>query len=213
MALKGLVTKPPQPPPDLIDEGADAAVVAAPSSEDAELVARIRSGDRLAMREMYARYRRRVFAITARIAGVQDAEELSQEVFLKAFRALDGFRGDAQLGTWIYRLAVNAALSHVTRSKGKRSVSDDALADLPAPATIEGDPRARARLEAALERLPPGYRAVIVLHDVEGIEHEEIARTLGCSTGTSKSQLHKARAKMRELLGPLVAAERRGLEK
>ncbi len=179
-------------------------------AEEAALVEACRRGDRAAMRAVYDRYHRRVFALTMRIAGAQEAEELTQEVFLKAFRAMDKFRGDAQLGTWLYRMAVNAALSHIGRSKEKRRAPEEALMALPAPEAVDGDPKLRDRLQAALAELPAGYRAVIVLHDVEGLQHEEIAEILGCRVGTSKSQLHKARAKMRELLGPALAAERPG---
>jgi RNA polymerase sigma-70 factor (ECF subfamily) len=182
---------------------------AQPAADEAVLIAACKSGDRGAMRTVYERYHRRVFALTMRIAGAQEAEELTQEVFLKAFRALDKFRGDAQLGTWLYRLAVNAALSHVGRSKDKKRAPEEALDHVAAaPAIVDGDPNLRDKLAGALAELPAGYRAVLVLHDVEGLQHEEIAEILGCRVGTSKSQLHKARAKMRELLGPALAAER-----
>ena len=174
-----------------------------PASDELALVEACRRGERAAMHAFYERYRRRVFALIARICGAQDAEELSQEVFLRAFRGLEKFRGDAQLSTWMYRLAVNAALSHATRAqaRARRSVSDEVLEEVAAPMETAGDPRLRERLVAAMEALPPGYRAVLVLHDVEGLQHEEIAQILGCRVGTSKSQLHKARAKMREALG------------
>jgi RNA polymerase sigma-70 factor (ECF subfamily) len=199
-----------------ISDGASAALRArAPARplppDQAALVAACRAGDRAAMREVYERYRRRIHSLVARIAGDQEAEELTQEVFLKAFRGVDKFRGEAQLGTWLYRLAVNAALSHVGRSRDRRQASVERLETVAAPTAPElndGDPRLRGRLEAALARLPAGYRAVMVLHDIEGLQHEEIAEVLGCSVGTSKSQLHKARARMRELLGPALAAER-----
>jgi RNA polymerase sigma-70 factor (ECF subfamily) len=178
------------------------------AEDERELIARCRAGDRPAMRAFYERYQRRVFSLTTRIAGAQDAEELTQEVFLKAFRALDKFRGDSQLGTWLYRMAVNAALSHVSRNKSRYHLGDDTLADVPAPPPSDGDPNMRRRLQGALGELPPGYRAVLVLHDIEGLEHEDIAEVLGCSVGTSKSQLHKARARMRDLLGPQLSAER-----
>jgi RNA polymerase sigma-70 factor (ECF subfamily) len=170
--------------------------------DELALVAACKRGERPAMHAFYERYRRRVFALIARITGAQDAEELSQEVFLRAFRGLDKFRGDAQLSTWMYRLAVNAALSHATRTqaRARRSISDDVLDDMPAPAGEVSDPRLRERLQIAMDALPAGYRAVLVLHDVEGLQHEEIAQILGCRVGTSKSQLHKARAKMRDLL-------------
>jgi len=183
-------------------------------AEEELLVARCRAGDRAAMRVVYEKFKRRVFTLVWRIAGEQEAEELTQEVFLKAFRGVDRFRGEAQLGTWLYRLAVNAALSHVSRSKARTKAPESLLEVMPAPtapAIVDGDPRVRRRIEAALAELPPGYRAVLVLHDIDGLQHEEIAEVLGCRVGTSKSQLHKARARMRELLGPALCAERRAL--
>ena len=175
------------------------------------LIAGCRAGDPKAMRAVYERYRRRIYSLVLRIAGEQDAEELTQEVFLKAFRSLDKFRGEAQLGTWLYRLAVNSALTQVSRSRDRKKAPEGLLEGMAAPtvpALHDGDPKVRGRLEAALAALPAGYRAVLVLHDIEGLQHEEIAEVLGCRVGTSKSQLHKARAKMRDLLGPALAAER-----
>lgn len=180
------------------------ASASAPGREDEEtLVEACRRGERTALHQFYERYRRRVYSLIARIVGAQDAEELTQDVFVRAFRGLANFRGDAQLSTWMYRLAVNAALSYATRTQArqKRQLGEEALLALPAEEAPSSDPRLRARLEEALARLPAGYRAVLVLHDVEGLQHEEIAQILGCRVGTSKSQLHKARAKMRELLG------------
>jgi RNA polymerase sigma-70 factor (ECF subfamily) len=173
--------------------------------DETRLVEACRRGERPALHALYERYRRRVFALIARIVGAQDAEELTQDVFLRAFRGLAKFRGDSQLSTWMYRLAVNAALSHATRSqaRARRNVSDDELAKMPATDGVDRDscdPRLRERLADALAALPAGYRAVLVLHDVEGLQHDEIADILGCRVGTSKSQLHKARAKMRDLL-------------
>src|SRR3989442_1148604 len=114
---------------------------------EAVRVARCREGDRAAVRVVYERYRRRVYAMVMRIAGEQEAEELTQEVFLKAFRGVDKFRGEAQLGTWLYRMAVNAALSHVGRSKEKRRAPEEALMSVPAPEKmVDGDPRLREKL-------------------------------------------------------------------
>jgi RNA polymerase sigma-70 factor (ECF subfamily) len=178
--------------------------------DEAQLVEACRRGERPAMHELYERYRRRVFALIARIVGAQDAEELTQDVFLRAFRGLEKFRGDAQLSTWMYRLAVNAALSHATRaqSRARRNASEEELLQVPAPdgesSPGASDPRLRERLTAALAELPAGYRAVLVLHDVEGLQHDEIAEILGCRVGTSKSQLHKARAQMRQKLREVV---------
>jgi len=181
----------------------DARRAAPDSLDERALVEACRRGERPAMHTLYERYRRRVFALIARIVGAQDAEELTQDVFLRAFRGLEKFRGDAQLSTWMYRLAVNAALSHATRSvaRTRRTAPEEELMSLPAAAAPVTDPRLRERLQGALERLPAGYRAVLVLHDVEGLQHDEIAQILGCRVGTSKSQLHKARAQMRKWLG------------
>jgi RNA polymerase sigma-70 factor (ECF subfamily) len=185
--------------------------------DDVALVEACRRGERRAMEALYHRYKRRVFGLVTRITGHADAEEVAQEVFVRIFRGLAKFRGDSQLGTWVYRLAVNAALSHATRrprivdAGGGTTGSGedrDPLADLAAPEQPDRDPRLAHKLESALAALPAGYRAVIVLHDVEGLSHEEIAEILGCRIGTSKSQLHKARGRMRELLGPALAAER-----
>jgi RNA polymerase sigma-70 factor (ECF subfamily) len=134
--------------------------------------------------------------------GASDAEEVAQEVFVRVYRGLAAFRGDSALSTWVYRLTVNAALSHLARRGRRNEVGDDGLAELPAAPATERDSALAARIEAALAQLPPGYRAILVLHDVEGLSHEECAAILECRIGTCKSQLHKARARMRELLGP-----------
>jgi RNA polymerase sigma-70 factor, ECF subfamily len=180
---------------------------AAVELDDLELVAACRRGEQRALEALYHRYKRRVFGLVTRIVGPSDSEEVAQDVFVRIFRGLGNFRGDSQLSTWIYRLAVNAALSHVSR-RPRPTAGEEALADLPAPQVAASDPPLSSRLEAALALLPAGYRAVLVLHDVHGMNHEECAEILGCQVGTSKSQLHKARARMRELLGPALAAER-----
>jgi RNA polymerase sigma-70 factor (ECF subfamily) len=181
-------------------------------AEDAALIEAVRRGDSGSREAIYHRYKRRVFALAVRIVGAMDAEEVAQEAFIRIFRGLPKFRGDAALGTWIYRLAVNAALSHRTR-RGSTPCNDltegtlveSALAVQPAG----GDLVLRKQLDRALRLLPVGYRTVIVLHDVEGLEHEEVAAILGCHVGTSKSQLHKARARLRETLASqgITAAE------
>ena len=175
---------------------------------DAELIAACRRGEEVAMETLYHQYKRRVFGLVTRIAGANDAEEVAQDVFVRIFRGLGKFRGDSALGTWIYRLSVNAALSHVTKRGRRRHVGDEPLQYIPAPHGPQRDPQLAQRLESALAKLPPGYRTVLVLHDVEGLSHEECASIMGCRVGTSKSQLHKARAKMRALLGPDLAADR-----
>ncbi len=184
---------------------AEAQVEAQPQSDESALIAAVHRGDAGSREALYHRYKRRVYALAVRIAGASDAEEVVQEAFIRIFRGLGKFRGDAALSTWIYRLAVNAALSHRARrgTAPLRGEGDAGTAELeahPAAEPARGDAVLRARLERALIRLPQGYRTVIVLHDVEGMEHEQIAEVLGCHVGTSKSQLHKARAKLRELL-------------
>jgi len=178
------------------------------AGSEAVLVEGCRAGDRSSQEGLYRLYRTRVYNLVLRIGGEQDAEELCQEVFIKIFRNIGKFRGEAAIGTWIYRLAVNAALTHVTRKPREKSLEDIAWEEPAVPAAPR-DPRLRERIEHAMTALPGGYRAVMVLHDIEGLSHEEIANILGCTIGTSKSQLFKARQKMRELLGPVVGRELR----
>jgi RNA polymerase sigma-70 factor (ECF subfamily) len=176
--------------------------VTAPDN-DAALVDAIKRGDAGSREALYHRFKRRVFALAVRIVGPVDAEEVAQEAFIRIFRGLTKFRGDAALATWIYRLAVNAALSHRARRgnnpQSEVGVGDDVETQVSVE-PVHGDAVLRVRIERALARLPVGYRTVIVLHDIEGLEHEEVAQILGCHVGTSKSQLHKARARLREML-------------
>jgi RNA polymerase sigma-70 factor (ECF subfamily) len=174
-------------------------------SDDAHLIAACRRGEARAMEMLYHQYKRRVFGMAHRIVGVSDAEEVAQEVFVRVFRGLGNFRGDSQLSTWVYRLTVNAALSHLAKRGRRHEVGDDGLTELAAPPTTERDSALAARIETALTQLPAGYRAILVLHDIEGLSHEECAAILECRIGTCKSQLHKARARMRELLGSSLA--------
>jgi RNA polymerase sigma-70 factor (ECF subfamily) len=184
--------------------------VAAALADDAQLIAACRRGEARAMEVLYHQYKRRVFGMAHRIVGASDAEEVAQEVFVRIFRALERFRGDSALSTWIYRLTVNASLSHLAKRGRRHEVGDDTLGELPAPPALERDHGLAARIEAGLAQLPPGYRAILVLHDVEGLSHEECAQILECRVGTCKSQLHKARARMREILGPDIHGERGG---
>ena len=183
------------------------ADLAAAAMDDATLIAACRRGDARAMELLYHQYKRRVFGLCHRIVGPVDAEEVAQEVFVRVFRGLAGFRVDAQLGTWIYRLAVNCALTQAGKQRRRQEVGDDHLEEVAAP-PVASDPHLSRRVEAAMAELPAGYRAILVLHDVEGLSHEECAAIMDCRVGTSKSQLHKARMRMRELLGPALAAER-----
>ena len=174
------------------------------SRDDLELVDRFRAGDTAVFEELYRHHAGRLFNLVYRMAGGHVAEDLLQEVFLTAYRKIGGFRGESSLGTWLYRLAVNQCLDHLRgrqTSMGKVTDSlDDERAE-PVSNTPIGGPITRMDLERAIEQLPPGSRAAFVLHDVEGFEHREIAQMLNISTGTSKSQVHKARMKLRGLLG------------
>jgi RNA polymerase sigma-70 factor (ECF subfamily) len=171
------------------------------ADNDTALVEAIRRGDAGSREALYHRFKRRVYALAVRIVGSVDAEEVAQEAFIRIFRGLTKFRGDAALATWIYRLAVNAALSHRSRrATSAQPEPEEAAKSQPSVEPAHGDAVLRVRIERALARLPVGYRTVIVLHDVEGLEHEEVAQILGCHVGTSKSQLHKARARLREML-------------
>lgn len=177
-----------------------------------ELIARCGAGDRRALEHVYRQYHRRVFSLVARMVGPQDAEELAQDVFVRVFRGLKSFRGDAALGTWIYRVAMNTCLTFLARRTRRSKLDDQYKNEQVDPGLLFGQqgtpsPLLRSKLEDALQELSPGYRAVLVLHDVEGLNHQEIAEILDCREGTSKSQLHKARMKMRELLQPALVAE------
>jgi RNA polymerase sigma-70 factor (ECF subfamily) len=168
---------------------------------ETECIARARDGDGAAIRQLYERYSGRVYAVVRRIAGDDAlAEDWAQEAWVRALRALPSFRGDAAFGTWLHRIAVNSAL-HGQRWRARRVSNEIALPVTNIAAARQDAPVLRIELERALARLPDGMRQVIVLHDVEGFTHEEIAAALGVTPGTSKSQLFKARAKMREMLG------------
>ena len=182
--------------------------VSAALSDDAQLIAACRRGEARAMEMLYHQFKRRVFGMAHRIVGANDAEEVAQEVFVRVFRGLANFRGDSQLSTWIYRLTVNASLSHLARRGRRQEVSDENIPEQAATPEPERDPGLASRIEAAMNQLPAGYRAILVLHDVEGLSHEECAAILDCRVGTCKSQLHKARGRMRELLGNIAGIER-----
>ncbi|HYA24754.1 MAG TPA: sigma-70 family RNA polymerase sigma factor [Terriglobales bacterium] len=176
---------------------------------EAEAIERAKQGDAEAFESLYHLHKRRVYSLCLRMtANTAAAEDLTQEAFLQLFRKIGTFRGESAFSTWLHRMAVNVVLMQL-RKKG--------LAVVPLEETIESEdesPRKepgaedvrlagsidRLQLEHAIAALPPGYRAVFLLHDVEGYEHNEIARIVGCSIGNSKSQLHKARMKLRDLL-------------
>jgi RNA polymerase sigma-70 factor (ECF subfamily) len=170
------------------------------------LVDRCRAGDLAAFEELYRAHAGRLFSVACRMLGnPSDAEDLLQEIFLSAHRKLDGFRGESALGTWLYRLATNHCLDFLRSRAARTNQVTDPLDD--DPGSYEPGRRGLAEqavskidLERALARLPEGCRAAFVLHDVEGLEHREVAEALGIAEGTSKSQVHKARLRLRSLL-------------
>jgi RNA polymerase sigma-70 factor (ECF subfamily) len=170
--------------------------------EDNELVQLARTGDGGAIRSLYERHARRVFAVVRRMAGDDAlAEDWAQEAWVRVIRALPTFRGECQFSTWLHRIAVNSAL-HGRRSRERKAGRETVMDDTHAARPAGGDALLKLKLERAMDRLPEGMRRVLVLHDVEGYTHEEIGEMLGVNPGTCKSQLFKARAKMRALLSP-----------
>ena len=177
-----------------------------PPTSDFELAQAAAAGDMRSFEELYERHNRRVYSLCLRMTqNVAEAEDLTQEAFIQLFKKIGSFRGESAFTTWLHRLTVNQVLMHFRRRNVRmEQTTDDG--DVPVQ-VVKGteDPARmpvvdRIALDNAIAKLPPGYRSVFVLHDVEGHEHEEIARLLGCSVGTSKSQLHKARMKLRNLL-------------
>jgi RNA polymerase sigma-70 factor (ECF subfamily) len=175
-------------------------------AEDSDLAERCRRGDPGAFEELYRTHAGRLYSLILRMAGsVQDAEDLLQEVFLTAHRKLGSFRGDSALGTWLYRMAVNHCLDFLRGRQNRMARATDSLDEAGAAEPADAGPVipsaiTRLDLERAIAALPAGCRAAFVLHDVEGLEHREIAKLLGVSEGTSKSQVHKARMKLRAAL-------------
>ena len=165
--------------------------------EDVALAA---GGNPQAFERLYRSHHGRVYSLALRMAGVEWAEDLTQEVFIRAWTKLGTFRGDASFGTWLHRLAVNLILSRretLAKRRQRHVPGDGALDRLPARGRRPG---VALDLEAAIQRLPEGAKQVFVLYDVEGFPHGEIAKLMKISPGTSKSQLHRARMMMREFL-------------
>jgi RNA polymerase sigma-70 factor, ECF subfamily len=182
---------------------------ASKAASQSQLIARAQRGEEEAFAELFELHKRRVYSLCLRMTGdTAEAEDLTQEAFLQLFRKIATFRGESAFSTWLHRLVVNVVLMHLRR-KGLQKVSlDEADTSQEEPVKREyGDDDRRLlgsveriALKNAIEELPPGYRAIFVLHDVEGYEHNEIAQIMNCSVGNSKSQLHKARLKLREAL-------------
>jgi RNA polymerase sigma-70 factor, ECF subfamily len=181
-----------------------------PSGSEADSLARAQAGDHHAFAHLYSLHKRRIYSLCLRMVGnVAEAEDLTQEAFLQLHRKIATFRGDSAFSTWLHRLAINVVLMHL-RKKGLSLISlDEAMEPTPeeGPGRSFGAPDLsltgsidRLALERAISDLPAGYRLIFVLHDIEGYEHNEIAAMLDCSIGNSKSQLHKARLKLRDAM-------------
>jgi len=160
-------------------------------------VALAAAGDSQAFERLYRQHINRVHSLVRRMVGGEgDCDELTQDVFVRAWQRLSTFRGEAAFGTWLHRLTVNLVLNwQKSAGRGRKLFDDESLVEA-APAR-RTSPEDRMDIEQALKKLPPGARQVLVLHDVEGFKHEEIARMLGVQTGTTKAQLHRARKLLR----------------
>jgi RNA polymerase sigma-70 factor, ECF subfamily len=176
---------------------------------EADAIERAKQGDAQAFQALYDKHKRRVYSLCLRMtANTAEAEDLTQEAFLQLYRKIATFRGESAFSTWLHRLSVNVVLMHLrkkslpvvsleetTQGEDDTPKKDFGAEDLALAGSID-----RLQLQKAVDDLPPGYRTIFVLHDVEGYEHNEIATIVGCSIGNSKSQLHKARMKLRDLL-------------
>jgi RNA polymerase sigma-70 factor, ECF subfamily len=177
---------------------------------EADAIEKAKQGDATAFQALYDRHKRRVYSLCLRMtANTAEAEDLTQEAFLQLYRKIGTFRGESAFSTWLHRLSVNVVLMHLrkkslpvvpldeTPQAGEEDApkKDFGTEDLALAGSID-----RMQLQRAVNDLPPGYRTIFVLHDVQGYEHNEIAEIVGCSIGNSKSQLHKARMKLRDLL-------------
>ena len=178
---------------------------------EAEAIRQAQRGDAAAFEQLYRMHSRRVYSLCLRmVSNTAEAEDLTQEAFLQLFRKIQTFRGESAFSTWLHRLAVNVVLMKLR----KKQLAESSLEEMTEPDEESGGPRRdvggpdrlligsidRVNLERAIEQLPPGYKTVFVLHDMQGYEHNEIAMIMDCSIGNSKSQLHKARTRLRELL-------------
>lgn len=173
---------------------------------EADLIKAACAGDRSAMSALYEQHAGRVYSVVRRLVGDDDlADDVSQDAWVRAFEKLHLFRGDAAFGTWMHRLAVNSALNRLRR-KSRRTEIENAAETKTVTGGADDVVLNQRVLALAMDKLPDGYRKVLVLHDVEGLKHEEIAERLGIAAGTSKSQLHKARARMRQFLSPGLQA-------
>jgi RNA polymerase sigma-70 factor (ECF subfamily) len=182
-----------------------------PQLTDADIVRLAQQGDSVAFERIYRMHSRKVYTLCLRMVGDRsDAEDLTQEVFLQLFRKIQQFRGESAFSTWLHRMSVNIVLMRF-RKRPRPEESLDAITnpepETGAPSKEFGGPDLRLNgavdritLETVINELPPGYKAMFILHDVQGYNHDEIAGIFGCTAGNSKSQVHKARTRLRELL-------------
>ena len=168
--------------------------------DDASDVAAAAAGDVRAFERMYRRHVARIHSTAVRMLGAEEADDATQDVFVRAWQRLGQFRGDSAFGTWLFRLGVNVMLSRreVVATRQRRHVDDAELIDT--LSARGASPELGLDFEAAMQRLPPGMRQIFVLHDIEGYKHDEIAAMLGIAQGTSKSQLHRVRMVLRKYL-------------
>lgn len=181
------------------------------SHPDMALAERCRHGEPQAFEELYRLHAPRLFGVAYRLVGPNEAEDLLQEIFLAAHRKMALYKGESSLGTWLFRLGTNQCLDYLRSKRARLAMLTETIDEEPGAAGAAGAILGvveRMDLERALALLPGGARAVFVLHDVEGCEHREVAQQLGISEGTSKSQLHKARMRLRALLTAGGTAER-----
>jgi RNA polymerase sigma-70 factor (ECF subfamily) len=175
-------------------------------SADLDLAGRIKSGDAPAFEALYQQHAARLYNLASRMAGnAGEAEDLLQDIFLLAYRKVGSYRGESSLGTWLYRLAMNHCLDVIRSRQARMGGLTDSMDEPDAAPVAAPGPTlsavSRIDLERAIEALPPACRAAFLLHDVEGFGHQEVADILGVSEGTSKSQVHKARLRIRAQLG------------
>lgn len=184
-------------------------------SSELELLRLAREGNETAMASIFQSNQAKVYSLCLRMTGnPAEADDLAQDSFLQVFRKLRAFRGESALSTWIYRVTMNTVLMQFRKKKLKlQPLDEQPQAERPAPKREHGkideqqwNSVDRIALTRAMEDLPQGYRKILLLHEVKGYDHREISRLLGCSIGNSKSQLHRAKARMRDLLAAPAAA-------
>ncbi len=176
---------------------------AAPGN-DHDTIARVLAGSAAAERELYDRHVDRIYRLVFRMAGdAETAREYTQDTFVRAFDRLGTFRGESAFSTWLGSIAISVSLNGVRQRKRRHEREQDLELAEPIAAKVNRiEPDLRTRLQQAMDDLPEGYRTVVILHELEGYTHEEIGAMIGIETGTSKAQLFRARAKLREMLAP-----------